>query len=195
MSKQRKKLTDVMTGHDIDDLARRFNEAEAASDLATLPRGKYRCRLVDGEAVQSKSGTTGYQLTFAVVDGEHKGRRVWHTCWLTPAALPMSKRDLGKLGVTSLDMLKNPMPSGFVCDVSVVMRTDDDGTERNRVQSFDVVNVIVDPTGDDDFPSTVGATPATPTPTLPPAAAPTGPAPVASAGWLPILDDASGRCT
>ncbi len=193
--KERKRLTDVMTGHDIDDLARQFDEAEAASDLATLPRGKYRCRLVDGEAVQSKSGTTGYQLAFAVVDGEHKGRRVWHTCWLTPAALPMTKRDLGKLGVTSLDMLKNPMPSGIVCDVSVVVRADDDGTERNRVQSFDVVAVIVDPTGDDDFPSTVGRSPTTPTPTMPPAAAPTGPAPVVSAGWLPILDDASGRCT
>ena len=168
--KERKRLTDVMNGRDIDDLARQFDEAEAASDLATLPRGKYRCRLVDGEAVQSKSGTTGYQLTFAVVDGEHKGRRVWHTCWLTPAALPMTKRDLGKLGVTSLDMLKNPMPSGIVCDVSVVMRTDDDGTERNRVQSFDVVDVIVDPTGDDDFPSTV--TPSMPAPPPPASASP-----------------------
>jgi hypothetical protein len=159
MSKQRKKLADVMTGRDIDDLARQFDEAEAASDLAALPRGKYRCRLVDGEAVQSRSGTAGFQLTFAVVDGEHKGRRVWHTCWLTTAAMPMSKRDLGKLGVRSLDQLKNPMPGGIVCDVSVVMRTDDDGTERNRVQSFDVVDVIVDPTGDDDFPSPAPAAP------------------------------------
>lgn len=159
MMKERKRLSDVMNGRDIDDLARQFDEAEAASDLATLPRGKYRCRLVDGEAVQSKSGTTGYQLTFAVADGEHKGRRVWHTCWLTPAALPMTKRDLGKLGVTSLDMLKNPMPSGIVCDVAVVVRTDDDGTERNRVQSFDVVDVIVDPTGDDDFPSPAPSAP------------------------------------
>ena len=151
--KERKRLTDVMTGHDIDDLARQFDQTEAASDLATIPRGKYRCRLVDGEVVQSKSGTTGYQLTFAVDDGEHKGRRVWHTCWLTPAALPLTKRDLAKLGVTSLDMLKHPVPSGIVCDVSVVLRTDDDGTERNRVSSFDVVDIIADPTADEDFAS------------------------------------------
>ena len=156
--KERKRLTDVMNGRDIDDLARQFDEAEAASDLATLPRGKYRCRLVDGEAVQSKSGTTGYQLTFAVVDGDHKGRRVWHTCWLTPAALPMTKRDLGKLGVTSLDMLDRPLPVGIVCDVKVVLRVDDDGVERNRVVSFDVVEMLADPTGDDDFASPLPAT-------------------------------------
>lgn len=153
MRKERKRLTDVLNGHDIDDLERQFGEVEAASDLATLPRGKYRCRLVDGEVVQAKAGTPGYQLTFAVDDGEHKGRRVWHTCWLTPAALPMSKRDLAKLGVTSLTMLKNPVPGGIVCDVSVVLRTDDDGTERNRVSSFDVVAVIADPSADEDFPS------------------------------------------
>jgi hypothetical protein len=40
-----------------------------------------------------------------------------------------------------------------VCDVSVVLRTDDDGTERNRVSSFDVVDIIADPTADEDFAS------------------------------------------
>jgi hypothetical protein len=127
--------------------------------MVTLPRGDYRCRVTDGELVTSKSGTPGYVVTFTVADGEHKGRKLWHTAWLTPAALPMSKRDLLKLGVTSLDVLERPLPAGIVCDVRVVVRTDDDGVERNRVVSFSVVELLADPTGDDDFASPLPATP------------------------------------
>ena len=159
MTTPRKSLVDVLAGTSRDELARQFAEAEAAGDMVPLPRGTYRCRLIAGELVTSKTNTPGYALTFAVDAGEHRGRRVWHTAWLTPAALPMSKRDLGKLGVTSLDMLERPLPPGIVADVRVVLRADDDGVERNRVSGFDVVAVLPDPTGDDDFPSTLsGAT-------------------------------------
>jgi len=50
-------------------------------------------------------------------------------------------------------MLDRPLPGGFVCDVKVALRVDDDGVERNRVVSFAVVAVLTDPTADDDFPS------------------------------------------
>lgn len=151
MSKHtRKSLVDVL-GRTRDELARQFAEAKAAGDMVTLPRGTYRCRVTDGEPVTSKSGTVGYQLTFTVVDGEHKNRRVWHTAWLTQNALPMAKRDLAKLGVLTLEALENPLPQGIVCDVKVAVRVDDDGVERNRVVSFNVVEVLADPTADDDF--------------------------------------------
>jgi hypothetical protein len=155
----RRSLVDVLNGTSRDELARQFAEAEAAGDMVTLPRGTYRCRVTDGELVTSKGGTPGYTLTFAVDDGEHKGRKLWHTAWLTPAALPMSKRDLGRLGITSLDMLDRPLPAGFVCDVKVVLRVDDDGVERNRVVSFNVVELLADPTGDGDFASPLPTTP------------------------------------
>jgi hypothetical protein len=154
----RKSLVDVLNGTARDELARQFDEAEAAGDMLPLPRGEYRCRLTDGDLIASKGGTPGYQVVFTVDDGEHKGRKLWHTSWLTAAALPMSKRDLAKLGVTSLDMLDRPLPVGIVCDVKVVLRVDDDGVERNRVVSFDVVEVLADPTGDDDFASPLPAT-------------------------------------
>jgi hypothetical protein len=157
MSTNRKSLVDVLNGAAGDELARLFTETEAAADMVPLPRGRYLCRIADGELTESKTGKAGYQLTFIVDDGEHKGRRVWHTCWLTPAALPMTKRDLGKLGVTSLDMLERPLPAGIVCDVTVALRADDDGTTRNRVVSFDVVAVLPDPTADEDFGSSLPA--------------------------------------
>jgi hypothetical protein len=155
----RKSLVDVLNGGSRAELARQFDEAEAAGDMLPLPRGEYRCRLTDGELVTSKGGTPGYQVVFTVDDGEHKGRKLWHTSWLTAAALPMTKRDLAKLGVTSLDMLDRPLPAGFVCDVKVALRVDDDGVERNRVVSFAVVEVLADPTGDDDFASPLPASP------------------------------------
>jgi hypothetical protein len=158
----RKSLVEVLNGTSRAELARQFDEAEAAGDMLPLPRGTYRCRVADGELVTSKGGTPGYTLTFTVDDGEHKGRKLWHTAWLTPAALPMTKRDLAKLGVTSLDMLDRPLPAGFVCVVKVVVRVDDDSVERNRVVSFDVVDVLADPTADDDF-----ASPTTPTENTP----------------------------
>ena len=147
----RKSLVDVLAGTSRDELARQFAEAEAAGDMLPLPRGTYRCRVTDGELVTSRGGTPGYAVTFTVDDGEHKGRKLWHTVWLTPAAMPMTKRDLAKFGVTSLDMLDRPLPPGIVCDVKVVVRADDDGVERNRVVSFVVVEVLADATADDDF--------------------------------------------
>jgi hypothetical protein len=153
----RRSLVDVLHGSTRDDLARQFDETEAAGDMVVLPRGDYRCRVTDGELVTSKTGTPGFQVVFTVDDGEHKGRKLWHTAWLTPAALPMTKRDLAKLGVVSLDMLDRPLPTGMVCNVRVVVRADDDGSERNRVTRFDVVAVLADPTADDDFASPLPA--------------------------------------
>ena len=154
----RRSLVDVLNGAAGDELARLFAETEAAGDLVPLPRGKYRCRIAAGELTASKSAKPGFQLTFLVDEGEHKGRRVWHTCWLTPAALPMTKRDLAKLGVTSLDMLERPLPAGIVAEVNIALRADDAGAERNRVVSFDVVAVLADPTADDDFASPTNST-------------------------------------
>jgi hypothetical protein len=65
----------------------------------------------------------------------------WDDLWLTPAALPLAKRDLGKLGVTSLEQLERPLPPGIRARVRVTLRKDDTGAEYNRVKSFDVVGI------------------------------------------------------
>ena len=107
-----------------------------------LPPGEYVCQVANGELEQSRSkGTPGYKLEFSVIDGEYKGRKVWHDCWLTEAAMPQTKRDLGKLGVTSLDQLERPLPPGIRCKVRVVIRKDDDGNQHNRVRMFEVVGI------------------------------------------------------
>ncbi len=114
---------------------------KAADDLKPLPSGEYRCSIASGELFNAKSGTPGYKLKLVVVEGEHADRVVWHDVWLSEAALPMAKRDLGKLGITSLEQLERPLPDGIVVAAKVALRKNDDGTEYNRVNRLDVVGI------------------------------------------------------
>ncbi len=139
-SNTRRKLSDILDG-DTDSIREQWDKTEAADDFAPLPGGVYVARIVVGELTNAKTGTPGYKLEFKVLEGEHTGRHFWTDIWLTPAALPMAKRDLGKLGVTSLDQLEQPLPPGIRCKVRLVLRRDDDGTDYNRVRSFEVVGI------------------------------------------------------
>jgi len=146
----RKSLSDILHQGDRESLSQAWGETEAAEDFVPLPSGEYDARIVSGGLFNSKTkGTPGYKLHFRVLEGAHEGRQFWNDVWLTPAALSMAKRDLGKLGVTSLDQLERPLPPGIRCRVKLVLRKDDDGTEHNRVRSFEVVGI--DKPEDDAF--------------------------------------------
>lgn len=136
------KLTDILANGSADALRRQWSETEAAGEFSTLPAGEYVARIIDGtlETARTK-GTPGYKSTFRVLEGEHEGRQFWHDIWLTPAALPMAKRDLGKLAITELDQLSQPLPPGIRCRVKLALRRDDDGTEHNKVRRFDVEGI------------------------------------------------------
>ena len=139
----RKKLSDILHGETgRDQLALAWNRTEAAGDFAPLPAATYVCRILNGELFTSRSkATPGYRLSFRVLEGEHTGRHVFHELWLTPAALPMTKRDLAKLGVTSPDHLDRPLPPRIRCRVRVTLRTADDGSTFNAVKGFDVLGI------------------------------------------------------
>lgn len=138
----RKSLCDILHQGDRESLSQAWGETPAAEDFAPLPPGEYVARIVGGELFTSRTkGTAGYKLAFRVLEGDHQDRQFWHDVWLTPAALPMAKRDLAKLGVTALEQLERPLPPGIRCRVKLALRRDDDGTEYNRVRSFDVLGV------------------------------------------------------
>ena len=108
-------------------------------------------------------GTPSYKLTFRVLEGDYtRAASFWHDVYLTPAALPMAKRDLGKLGVTALEQLERPLPPGIRCRVKLALRRDDDGNEYNRVRTFDVVGI--DPPEADAFAPQRPPSPAAPPP-------------------------------
>jgi len=54
------------------------NDVEPSADFAPLPDGKYLAVISESEEKPTKAGTGTYlQLTFEVIDGQHKGRKVW----------------------------------------------------------------------------------------------------------------------
>jgi hypothetical protein len=135
------KLTEVLAGRNREGLETAWSAAESAKDYTALPAGEYVARIIGGAPHAARTGTPGYKLAFEVLEGEHAGRRFWHDLWLTEAALPMTKRDLGKLGITRLEQLDQPFPPGIRCRVKLALRLQDDGTEYNRVRSFTVVGL------------------------------------------------------
>lgn len=137
------KLTDILGNNGgFDDFRNRWNETEAADEFGPLPPGEYVAHIIGGDLEQSRSkGTPGYKLTFKVIEGDYAGRQFWHDVWLTPAALPQAKRDLGKLGVSDLAQLEQPLPRFIRVKAKVVLRRDDDGAEYNRVRRFDVIGL------------------------------------------------------
>lgn len=147
----RKSLSDILFKDRQEELSRVWGETQAAEDFGEpLPTGEYVARVVGGELFTSRTkNTAGYKLTFRILEGDHAGRQFWHDVWLTPAALPMAKRDLAKVGVTSLEQLERPLPPGIRCKVKLALRKDDDGTEYNRVRSFEVIGI--DPPEQDAF--------------------------------------------
>ena len=163
------KLSDILNGNGSGFNAV-WESTEAAGDFGAIPRGEYVCHVTTGELESSRTKSTpGYKIEFTILDGEFKGRKLWHDCWLTPAALPQSKRDLGKLGITSPAMLERPLPRGIRCKVTAVLRKGDDGVERNRVRSFEVIGIdtpetdpFAPPTGDAAEPSGAADTTFTP---------------------------------
>lgn len=153
---ERKSLTDILRNGDHDRLAEAWEATTPAEDFAPLPAGDYIAQIVDGTLFTSRGkGTAGYKLTFRVLEGDHQGRLFWHDVWLTTAALPMAKRDLGKIGITSLDQLERPLPPGIRCRVKLALRTDDDGAQHNRVRHFEVIG-IDSPEADPFAPSVAG---------------------------------------
>ena len=70
----------------------------------------------------------------------------------------MSKRDLAKIGITSLPQLEQPVPRGIRCAVKVALRKSDSGGEYNSIRSFAVIGI--DPPPADTFaPPDDGSTP------------------------------------
>jgi hypothetical protein len=139
---ERKRLSDILQQNsDRERLSSLWKTTTAAAEFAPLPSGDYTFRILTGELFTAKRGTPGYKLTLEVVEGEFEGRRAWCDFWLTPAALPMSKRDLAKIGVTDLEQLDRPLPSGILIRGKLALRRDDDGNESNQLRRFDYVGI------------------------------------------------------
>ncbi len=139
----RKSLSDILRSGDRESLSRAWGETQAADDYGTpLPAVEYVCHLISADFFNAATkGTPGVKLCFKIIEGEHADRRIWHDCWLTPAALGQTKRDLAKLGITAIEQLELPPPQGIRGKVKLTLRRDNDGSEFNKVKRFEVVGI------------------------------------------------------
>lgn len=96
----RRKLSGILDG-DGDNLRKQWAETEAAQNFAPLPAGTYTAHVHNVELFNARTGTPGVKIQFRIAEGEHAGRMLFHDSWLTPAALPQTKRDCTKLGLDS----------------------------------------------------------------------------------------------
>ncbi len=136
----RKRLSDIVPSTEAESIRRTWDSTEAAPEMGPLPAGEYRCIVESIDVHVAKSGTPGVKVAMRVHDpAAFKGRKLWADHWLTPAALPITKREIKHLGIETLDDLERPLPTDrhIIMKCCVIVRKDDDGTERNRVRSWE----------------------------------------------------------
>jgi hypothetical protein len=118
------------------------NNVEPSESFGVLPEGKYLCMAVASEIKPTKSGTGEYlEITFEVLDGQGKGRKVWERLNIRNAnkkAEEISQRQLSALcravGVLNLqdsDQLHN-LP--VVLDIEIEQR--EGYSPQNRVKGY-----------------------------------------------------------
>ncbi len=147
------KLLDILNQGTLESLKEEWDRSEAAGESGPVPPGDYIAHIIEGNLDTSKKkGTPGFKLTFRVCEGDYAGRLFWHDIWLTPAALPFAKRELGKIGVSDLSELERPVPQGIRCLCTVLRQFGEDGGDYNRVRTFQVI-AIDEPEADASAPS------------------------------------------
>jgi hypothetical protein len=137
---RRPRLDDILNGggDDFNDL---WDSTDAAGEFEPLPSGRYRALIADGKLAESRANKTpSYKLTFEILEpAAFAGRKVFHDLWLTPKALPTTKRDLAKLRIVTPQHLRQAPPTVVIADIKVALRTGDDGTQFNRITAFQVI--------------------------------------------------------
>ena len=137
----RKNLSDILRVDEEESFKQVWGATKAATEFAPLPAGDYVTHVVSGELFLSKANTPGVKICFKVIEGDYARKHIWLNLWFSPAALPMTKRDLAKLGVTDPEQLEKPIPQGIRCRVKVAVRKEENGDEFNRVKSFEVLGI------------------------------------------------------
>lgn len=157
----KRRLSDIFQPRAKEQAAQAWNKTEAAEDFMVVPPGSYVCRAVNGTLVNSKTkGTPGYRLAFKILEGDYADRLVYNDYWLTDAALPMTKRELAKIGIKDFHQLDQPLPDGIRCSIEIVRRMDDPETAWNKIRSFEVLGVD-EPPPNPFAPATSAAAPET----------------------------------
>src|SRR6516225_7859935 len=131
---KRPRLDEILNGGG-NDFNALWNETAAAGEFEPLPSGRYKALVADGKLAESHANKTpSYKLAFEILEqAAFAGRRVFHDLWLTPKALPATKRDLAKLRIHTPEQLRQAPPTGTTVELRIALRSQDDESRFNRV--------------------------------------------------------------
>ena len=119
------------------------NQVEPAADFEPVPAGKYPAVITESEMKANKAGTGHYlQLTFEILDGTCKGRRLWSrlnldnpnamAVQIARAELSAVCRAVGVLAPNdSVDLHNLPLVVHVKC-----RKRDDTGEITNEIKGF-----------------------------------------------------------
>jgi len=119
------------------------NRVEPSADYDPLPAGKYLAVITESEMKPTKAGTGQYlQLTFEILDGQFKGRKVWArlnlansnemTVKIAQAELSAICRAVGVLAPTdSVELHNLPLVITVKCK-----KRDDTGDVTNEIKGY-----------------------------------------------------------
>lgn len=146
------------------------NQVDPSTDFDPLPAGKYLAVITDSEIKPNKAGTGSYlQLTFEVIEGDHKGRLLWARLNLdnpNATAVQIAKAELSAI-CRAVGVLA-PNDSSDLHDLPLVIhvrckKRQDTGDITNEVKGYSPKASLTEPAK-----PAAGGTPANGKPTTPP---------------------------
>ena len=111
-----------------------FARIQGRRSFTPLPEGTYPCRLVDVDESTTRSGDPMWKLTWRVLDGEYRGRRIFDTISFSERALKRTQHVLFVLGLDvggKVDLVPE-MILGRDCLVAVAIEDFVDATGGTR---------------------------------------------------------------
>jgi hypothetical protein len=139
------------------------NQVEPSSDFEPVPAGKYLAVITESEMKPNKAGTGSYlQLTFAIIEGEHKGRFLWARLNLdnpNAVAVQIAKAELSAI-CRAVGVLA-PNDSTDLHDLPLVIhvkckKRPDTGEIANEVKGYSPKASLTEPAVKPAAPSTNG---------------------------------------
>jgi len=118
------------------------NNVEPVQDFEAIPAGKYPACIVESEMKPTKAGNGSYlQLTFQVLEGEFKGRKIWARLNLenqNPMAVQIARSELSAIcrAVGIPEPKDSVQLHNLPLFITVKQKTGPDGEVFNEVKGF-----------------------------------------------------------
>ncbi len=131
----------------LKEFDRDWKESKTAEEGSydPIPPGDYEGIVIDAKLTESQGGNVGLNTQFEVTKGEHEGRYIYHTFWVTSKNIPYVKRDMGMLGYSPNSAADLVNAKRFIMNRRIILHVGQEeyeGKMRNKVRGFSKIEDI-----------------------------------------------------